>query len=87
MSITDVSINLWQLGGLLVAVATIVAMFVTLRERLRDHDERLRYHARLIDELKISESDNKSLFAQILERIENLTKMIEEMRTDRRGMS
>jgi hypothetical protein len=81
MPVTDLTINIAILSGLIGGVTGVTAMFVSLREKVKDHEVRLQYHSQQIHELKEYESKSNTQFALILQRIDTIIDKLSEMKS------
>ena len=80
MPITDLTINIALLSGLIGGVTGVTAMFVSLREKVKDHEIRLQYHANQINELKECEKASTTQVALILQRIDTIIEKLAELK-------
>jgi uncharacterized protein YwgA len=80
MPVSEITLPFLYIGGLITMTAVITAMFVTLRERVKNHDHRLRYHAEIISDLKSVESDNAAEFREIKTTLEYIKKLLDDLK-------
>lgn len=72
MDIGDLTVNLAMMGALILSVISVTAMFVTLREKVQDHETRLRHHSDKIAQLDSAISHSDVQFARIMTKLEHI---------------
>ena len=72
MDVSDLTVNLAMMGALILSVISVTAMFVTLREKVQDHEDRLRHHATKIGALESSVAHSDVQFARIMTKLEHI---------------
>lgn len=72
MDIGDLTVNLAMMGALILSVVSVTAMFVTLREKVTDHEERIRLHALKIGAIESSLAHSDVQFAKIMTKLEHI---------------
>ena len=76
MDVSDLTVNLAMMGALILSVISVTAMFVTLREKVQDHETRLRHHADKIAHLDSAGANSDVQFAKIMTKLEHIEKKL-----------
>ena len=84
MLVTEIQMNAVMFASAIVAVVgaaiSVTAMFVSLKSRVTDHEERIKYHANEIAELKRAEASSATQFAVISEQLSRIRQAVDELR-------
>ncbi|AFG37623.1 hypothetical protein [Spirochaeta africana] len=83
MLITEIQISVVMVSVALVSIVSaavsVTAMFVSLRSRVADHEQRLRYHADEIVEIRREQSQTATQFAVIAEQLKHIREIVDKL--------
>ena len=83
MLITEIQVSFIMVAVALVSIVSaaisVTAMFVSLKSRVEDHEERLRYHADAIAALEKNESTAVTQFAVIAEQLKHIREKVDQL--------